>query len=372
MTGPRLSITLATAFTDPRLKGKALNVLGILGSHTDRHGWCTRSQVKMAKQLGCVPSTINAAVKLLVELGYIEQRRLVREDNGDRASEYRVLLDDVRPAEFITDDDELEEEEDGVDPPPVDIPTPPYRLHRHPRIGSGSIPIRTIPLSNDEEREARGARVGVAVKETAGEKAARIANEAWADTRFITSAWQVWPDTAAEVITRTYPAWQALTSEEQEAALAAMPAAIASMRAGRRKGGRRLFNYLEERAWKNFHLVAGGGAALSSVTLAARTLPWFAMFWRLVAAGRPVKVMFENMQRGTGYAVRVADVPSDAETGALVKIGVAVDGRPTAEMAAWTAAMARHGISFTPLSIGMPFVWVPSRWPPGHEQARAG
>lgn len=372
MTGPRYSIIHGDAPTDPRLKGRSLQVLCILGRHTDRGGWCTRSQVKMAKQLGCAPSTVNVAVKLLVELGYIEQRRLVREDNGDRASEYRVLLDDVRPAEFITNDDELDDDESDIDTPPVDISTPPYRSSRHPRIGPELTPIRTIPLSNDEEREARGARVGVATKETAGEKATRIASEAWADHRFITSAWQVWPDTAAEVITRTYPAWQALAPEEQEAALAAMPAAIASMRAGRRKGGRRLFNYLEERAWKNFHLAAGGSAALSSITLTARSLPWFAMFWRLVAAGKPVKVMFENMQRGTGYAVRVADVPSDDEVAGLTKIEVAVDSRPTAEMAAWTAAMARHGISFTPLSIGMPFVWVPSRWPPGHEQAMAG
>ena len=180
MTGPRLSITLATAFTDPRLKGRALNVLGILGSHTDRQGWCTRSQVKMAKQLGCAPSTINAAVKLLVELGYIEQRRLVREDNGDRASEYRVLLDDIRPAEFITNDDESDEEEGGIDTPPVDIPTPPYRPSRHPPISSGLTPIRTILSSNDSEREARVARRDAARKETAGEQARRIASEALA------------------------------------------------------------------------------------------------------------------------------------------------------------------------------------------------
>jgi hypothetical protein len=372
---PHLSIIPAAAVVDGRLEGRDLQVLALLGIHTDREGWCTRSQVRMSRELGCGRSTVQRSLGRLIEAGYVQQRALFRKDGGDRSHEYRVLLDEIRPTEFITEVDASAEVGDpalsAADPLPTGGQGCP------PSMGTGVpahgwAPNRTTLSSNDEEREARGARVGVALKERPGEKAARIANEAWSDTRFITLAWQAWPDTASEVITRTYPAWQALTREEQELAIVGMPAAIASMRAGRKKGGRRLFNYLEERAWKNFDLTGGRGASLSSVTLSPRTLPWFAMFWGLVAAGKPVKVIFDNMQRGIGYAVRIADVPSDEEAAALVKIEAAIDGRPTPEMAAWASAMAHHGISFTPLSIGMPFVWVPSRWPPGHEQARAG
>jgi len=47
----RYSITPAAAATDPRLEPQDLQVLCLLGRHTDRNGWCQRSQVKMAGEL---------------------------------------------------------------------------------------------------------------------------------------------------------------------------------------------------------------------------------------------------------------------------------------------------------------------------------
>ena len=45
---PRLSIIPAGPIFDRSLEGRDLQVLGLLGCHTDKAGWCSRSQVKMA------------------------------------------------------------------------------------------------------------------------------------------------------------------------------------------------------------------------------------------------------------------------------------------------------------------------------------
>jgi hypothetical protein len=71
-----------------------------------------------------------------------------------------------------------------------------------------------------------------------------------------------------------------------------------------------------------------------------------------------------------GYGVPVADLPTDDERASLVKIATWDDARRTTpEMAAWGEELAREGISFTPHDLRTPFIWVPSRWPPGREAA---
>ncbi|MCX5571468.1 helix-turn-helix domain-containing protein [Kaistia nematophila] len=365
---PHLSIIPAAAVVDGRLEGRDLQVLALLGIHTDREGWCTRSQVRMARELGCGRATVQRSLGRLIEAGYVQQRALFRKDGGDRSHEYRVLLDEVRPAEFITEVDASAEADEQAGSAADPLPTGGQGCP--PSMGTGVpahgwAPNRTTLSSNDSERETRAAR-----RDPAQEKRDALA-AAEADEPFIT--WfRSWPTSASDSILRTHAAWLGLTEAERTEAVRCSEAAVANHTISlRRKGCYSATTYLEEKRWKMLpEGVSAKAGGVSSVTLAPRTLPWFAMFWRLVTAGKPVKVMFENMQRGAGYAVRLSDVPSDAETGALVKIEAAVDGRPTPEMAAWAAAMARHGISFTPLSIGMPFVWVPSRWPPGQEQAQ--
>lgn len=371
MSGPRLSIIPRPAIVDTRLTATALRVLCILGSHTDSDGWCSRSQGRVGDELGCSRSAVNAAIKKLVECGYVQQRPLVRRDGGDRSHEYRVLLDEIQPSEFIKDADELDDAtpaEGSADVTPCQIPdTPLSAQNQHPPVSSGLTPNRTIPSFSERMRE-RGAR-----RDPAQERKDALA-AAEADEAFM--PWfRTWPTSASDSMLRTHAAWLGLTDAERAEAVRCSEAAVLEHTVRlRRKGCYSATTYLEEKRWKLLPDAAtakAGGPATMSLTV--RTLPWFALFWRRVAAGEPVKVMFESMTRGIGYTVRLADVPSTEEAGALVKIEAAVDGRPTAEMMAWTAAMARHGISFNPHTIGMPFVWVPSRWPPGHEQVvRAG
>lgn len=97
MTDPRFSIIPAAAVTDPRLEGRDLQVLCLFGRHIDRNGWCRRSQVKMAAELGCARSTVQASIERLVAAGWL-LKRSEKEDvhaPGERSSafEYRVMLD---------------------------------------------------------------------------------------------------------------------------------------------------------------------------------------------------------------------------------------------------------------------------------------
>lgn len=97
MSDIRFSIIPASAVTDPRLEGRDLQVLCLFGRHIDRNGWCRRSQVKMAAELGCARSTVQASIERLVESGWLIKRG-EKEDvhaPGERSSafEYRVVLD---------------------------------------------------------------------------------------------------------------------------------------------------------------------------------------------------------------------------------------------------------------------------------------
>ncbi|ODN70203.1 hypothetical protein [Methylobrevis pamukkalensis] len=51
MSGPRYSIIPAGAVVDPRLEGRDLQVLALLGIHANELGWCRRSQVTMRGSL---------------------------------------------------------------------------------------------------------------------------------------------------------------------------------------------------------------------------------------------------------------------------------------------------------------------------------
>ncbi|TIL93060.1 MAG: helix-turn-helix domain-containing protein [Mesorhizobium sp.] len=75
------------------MEGRDLQVLALFGRHTDRRGWCCRSQVKMARELSCGRSTVQRSIGRLVAAGYLEHRPIVRDSGADTAHEYRVVLD---------------------------------------------------------------------------------------------------------------------------------------------------------------------------------------------------------------------------------------------------------------------------------------
>lgn len=109
----RFSVIPAGAIIDERLTPRALQVLCLLGRHTNDAGWCSRSQVKMARELKCARSTIYDALLLLYECQWVERRPNGRGSrahvDGEQpfaAYSYRVILDrDSLPAR-VTDDPE--------------------------------------------------------------------------------------------------------------------------------------------------------------------------------------------------------------------------------------------------------------------------
>ena len=70
----RYAIIPAAAITDPEIAPRILQVLCLLGRHTDENGWCRRSQVKMADELNCGRATVQRALQHLYAAGYVQRR----------------------------------------------------------------------------------------------------------------------------------------------------------------------------------------------------------------------------------------------------------------------------------------------------------
>lgn len=147
MTDPRLSIIPAGAVLDRRLKARDLQVLCVFGRHIDRKGWCRRSQVQMAKEMGCARSTVQGSIGRLVDAGWLQTRMLSTPHEAgqrDSAHEYRVVLDrDDEPQDVVAT--------------PADISAPLPTQDRHPLPTHGSAPINdpslTTSLREDSARE---------------------------------------------------------------------------------------------------------------------------------------------------------------------------------------------------------------------------
>jgi len=161
LSGPRFSIIPAWIITDGRLKGSDLRVLCLLGTYTNKEGWCRRSQVKMAEQLGCGRSTVQDSLKRLGEIGVVERQEVASADGRDSAHWYRVVLDRVVESNaFAAWDDEDEKEFGPIDgiakgTPPAGIPAPPAGPRPAPPAGSGPAPINDSNLTPPVERTER-------------------------------------------------------------------------------------------------------------------------------------------------------------------------------------------------------------------------
>jgi hypothetical protein len=71
----------AAAFFDTALTPMQIKVLGALGYHTDRSGWCWPGMARMAELIGCTHSAVSKAVTVLEAAGYIEVARNKRKGN---------------------------------------------------------------------------------------------------------------------------------------------------------------------------------------------------------------------------------------------------------------------------------------------------
>lgn len=139
----RFSIIPAMAVTDARLEPRDLQVLCLLGRHTDDLGWCCRSQVRMSRELNCGRATVQRALGRLMDAGYVEYRTNTRTSGADAAHDYRVVIDP--PAAKATENTTQGVPTGGQGCPPIDG----HRVPTHERA-----PMLTTPVKR-EERDAR-------------------------------------------------------------------------------------------------------------------------------------------------------------------------------------------------------------------------
>lgn len=88
---PRHSRIPAPAVTDRRLRPRALQVLAVLGRHTDREGWCRRSQGRMAGELGWHRTSVLRAIEQLADAGYLLVERRFGDDGAQLSCRYRIV-----------------------------------------------------------------------------------------------------------------------------------------------------------------------------------------------------------------------------------------------------------------------------------------
>jgi hypothetical protein len=101
---PRFSIIPARIVDDRRLDARAVVVLALLGTYTDRNGWCFPSQATLAERMGVSRQAIAQQINVLVKYGYIEKKNRKRENGSVTSSLYRVIFED-KDAELPDFDD---------------------------------------------------------------------------------------------------------------------------------------------------------------------------------------------------------------------------------------------------------------------------
>lgn len=236
MSGPRLSIIPARAATDPALKPRDLQVLCVLGRHTDELGWCRKSQVKMAEEIGCARSTVFDAIERLVNAGYLE-RHVQEEANGrDSPHLYRVILDPKHP-----DLDAVKDADSDLPAPcrqvgtPADISAPPAGPESAPPAGPGPAPKNDPFRTTDSERKEKAR--------------ARDENEK-AVERWLKRTHPAWPSYVSDSVPKALAAALTLTPEERAIAAERMDDYVASAKVGGRTVICTFGVYLAEKRWE--------------------------------------------------------------------------------------------------------------------------
>jgi hypothetical protein len=188
----RYSIIPGGAVTDPNISMRDLQVLALLGRHTDKKGWCWRSQVEMAKELRCGRATVGRSIKRLVDAGWLEAVPLPRGKTvlaqGEQpfsAFKYRVKIDR----------DDEEENEQAADVPNNGHPpeAPPNNGQGVPIAGGQEVPAQVGTHRRTSFKDPLNSLPPAAAGES--EKVASLgegAPERWPEFRSAVA--KAWPD----------------------------------------------------------------------------------------------------------------------------------------------------------------------------------
>ena len=298
---PRLSIIPGWCSMDTRLKGKDLQVLCLLGRNAStKSGWTRRSQVKMAEQLACSRSTVQASLDRLIEIGAVERHVVVSQSGRDSAHWYRVIYDREPPGGYAFDAWAADDDEENLPPdavnaatPPAGIPAPPAGPESAPPAGSGPAPINascSTPIAERMERETAPGRDNP--------------DEGKDDVRAMEKAFQQWfvgyPTAGSDNMPNARREWAKLTPDERERAHRRLPGWIAMVTAsGRTRGWPAAASYLADR---KFDLLDDVQAKAAVRKLERVAIKPFGPVWggmRAYALGKgPVHVVVPGDVRG--------------------------------------------------------------------------
>lgn len=363
MTGPRLSIIPAGAVVDPRLEGRDLQVLALLGCYADTdHGWCCRSQVQMAKQLGCARSTLQKALERLLDAGWIEWQPQVTQKGGDCSHRYRVVLDHgpagqkgpeavfaAFGARLTPAPDAATEAQSGTR---ADLSAPPRAdawggtpVPRH-----GAAPIRTTP---SERSEREGGR-----------------EDEDFDAAGLAAFRKIWPRTPIDDPSAVETAWRGLSAEDRTAALAGVPVFLEALKAQRQTHVPGGANFLAKRRWEAAVAAASGKAAAEAQSARMTCAAWGKRWWGLVIARtlagdlKRLRLMLSLAEGGTGASADPGELDLaivDAAT------GFPSDGKAMGEWRAW---FERRGVFLPVWRDKRVWVYLPSADPPWQDRDR--
>lgn len=381
MSGARFSIIPAWIVTDQRLKGIDLKVLCLLGTHTNKEGWCRRSQVKMAEQLKCGRSTVQDSLNRLAEIGAVEKRPVASADGRDSAHWYRVVLDrEVSSNAFAAWEADEDEEFNPISvvshaAPPAGIPAPPAGPEAAPPAGPGPAPINDHPLTlNPNEGEGARAR---GEEGTEDPRAVMRAFKRW---------YGDWPTRHYDSSHAAERAWNGLTAEQRSDCIAKTPLYIERTKAVRGVKVPYASVYLNGRDWEKLDDPKSDVAL--PVVHGAFTRPWHALrlyellqpmataipaptaTQRAVLAqggGAAERIRIERLQRygwpkvntihERAYDHKGMTVPPSllriSEDFGKVKTGAAVE-------AAWKRLHERRGWPWLPHAPGVEWLWFPA------------
>lgn len=356
---PRYSIIPAGAVTDPRIEPRDLQVLCLLGRHIDDLGWCRRSQVKMARELGCARSTLQASLDRLVDAEWVQKHIAPSDGKGKTAHIYRVRLDVNETDSYYRElpksarprnGGKAEAQSGNASPDHADIsasPMPPQDRHGMPTYASASL---TSPVERSE-RDAR-AREG----EGSGIRF-QAPDDTEAEERFQRMV-RAYPPGSVGSSRAARSVFMALDIAAQEAAIEA-PVRV---RAGLRKEGRdyplSLQNYLREKQWERFPkpVTADGHAVDDRIPVAAFSRAAWAVFRKALEAGKPVRDAISWIRNGA--EIPAPTYPTEAEMQALVAVEVGSDAHK-----AWRDYGHRLGFTL-PMPDRAEWLFLPSKNPP--------
>jgi hypothetical protein len=394
VNGYRFSIIPAGAVTDPQLEPRDLQVLCLIGRHTDHNGWCRRSQVKMADELRCGRATVQRALERLYEANYL-QRRLEGTRGGEppsegeqpfRAHSYRVLMDREAAADHLAEIEGVPAGEHGGVPtsehggvptseqgvPAIDghgVPTharaptelpsskgTPLNSQRgpsdqkknaagkegfsktgcreYPVKGSAAEPLNSGTGSRQVGDKQPNCSDGEQLRDTNTEPL-NCPQRVIVPTASLAEFQAAWGTSAIDNVNRTMRAWGALTLDQRQAAMAGIKPFKAELNRAKRTHVPAGWRYIEERRWEMLAVSTGGWVDVKPLCR-----DWWGLLFAKIERGEKVAWFAQcTLNNPHDVPVKQDDMPTFDQLACLESYPC--DGET---MKAWRPWLEAHGV----------------------------